>query len=200
MHTDWSSILILLGSIEGGLFYLGHKYLTWKFEVTGERKYLIWAWGSYLIGTPGIVLMFILKHNWMFAGLEAGGIPLMSVGLTLARSTMTLDEIKEKTERLSWIAWGLTGIGIAYSFFDLGMMEHLTQWLEAGGVAGFFAGLIYQNQDKRKEAYLAYMLMIICTGILCWFEQIWFLVPQQLISFGFMYASLRRWKESRASA
>ena len=115
MSLDWSSTLVPLLQIEGGVFYLGHKVFTWKFEDTEDNKWLVRAWTSYLIGTPGIIGAFLLKENWIYAALEAGGIPMMLIGLHFAKHGLNVEEIKPRMKRFEPIIWAAIAIGIGYS-------------------------------------------------------------------------------------
>jgi hypothetical protein len=205
MAFDWLPILVPLLQIEGGLFYLGHKVFTWKFEQTENNteqaesnKWLIWAWTSYLIGTPGIIGAFLIQHNWIFAALEFGGIPMMVLGLRFARRGMSVDQIKPEMKRLEPILWVSIVVGIGYSLWYFGTLLNFTQLLEIGGSGAYLVGSLLQAKKQNGPAYRAYLIMIIVTGTLCGVERMFILAVQQVISFGFVYASYKKWASKQA--
>jgi hypothetical protein len=182
----------LIFQLWGGGGYLLQKIFLSRAErskrkknESNERLWRIWAWSVYIIGLPGWVIIFVIEHNWIAAGLETGGLPAMIVGLIVA--------YKGKGSVPMWLnylAVVASAVGIAYSAYDFGTLLTLTQGLELGIVTGFLVGTVLLAH-KRRSGYLWYVLMNISCGTLMLVQAYPWLALQQGISLMFVLDSYR---------
>ena len=70
--------------IWGGLFYLTNK-ICFAFAEGNDKKrkrqLKIIGWVIYILGVPAWITILVIKHDWIAASMEAGGIPAMLLGL-----------------------------------------------------------------------------------------------------------------------
>lgn len=172
----------------GGGFYLLNKvFLSWSEHAKLQRdaarakRWRIASWAVYLLGFPPWVIIFIHKHDWIAAALEAGGAPAMSLGLiTAIRGTAT-----NPPRWLDRFALFCIPIGLGYSLVDFGGLTAVSQWLEIGLVTGFLIGT-YLLARERASGYLWYVLMHVTCGLLMFLQGYPWLAMQQAVSLGFI--------------
>ncbi len=159
--------MVLVLQIWGGLFYLLNKIFlacaehTEKNENTGRSLWRIWAWSIYLLGVPPWVIILARERKWIAAGLEAGGVPAMILGLIIA--------IKGSGREPKWLKYVIVTfiiIGIGYSIYDWRGIMKLAQWYELVMITGFLIGT-YQIARLKVSGYLWFILMhLACIGML----------------------------------
>jgi len=185
-------ILVVVGTIGGGLYLLNKVflYLTERTREQGEevlsRKWRIAAWWAYIIGLPFIVALLAYKRDYIAAWIELGGAPAMIIGLVLA--------YREKSEKLpQWLnvlAIASIVVGCVWSFYELGVMQKFSQWLEIGLVMGFLVGT-YDLARHKASGYLWFLLMHTSCGILMAVQEVWIMVLQQAVSLYFVREAYR---------
>lgn len=175
----------------GGGFYLLNKIFFSRAEhsnkvrcsqdIVRERRYRLASWVSYLIGLPPIVILFLIRDNWIAASVEAAGAPSMVLGLV---NTARYRE-NEPPQWLVLLSRVCIVAGFAVSFKRIGVMTTLNQWLEVGLVVGFLIGT-YQLAHRRSSGYLWFVLMHVSCGWLCYIQDWRFLMWQQVASLLFV--------------
>lgn len=172
----------------GGGFYLLNKVffsISERARSRGDlalwRTWRILAWSVYLVGLPPWIILFVGKHDWIAASVEASGTPAMLLGLVLA--------IHGKDASVpSWLkilANACIVLGFVFSLFDFHGLHTLSQWLETGLVAGFLVGT-YELAHERSQGYLWYVLMHVSCAYLMWIQGFPWLVAQQVFSLLFI--------------
>ena len=188
-----------LFQVWGGFFYLLSKIFFSRAERSKEkdaRKVLrAFAWITYLIGLPAIVLLFILNSNWIAMSVEAAGGVSMVFGLLTA-----IVGINKTPKWLNWLALVAALAGGAYSFYDFHGITTYTQLLEIGTVIGFLSGTYLLARDDSR-GYVGFILMNVSTFGLFFIQDCQIMAVQQVISLGFVIdafvMNMRRRKESR---
>ena len=174
-------MLDLTLQVWGGLFYLLNKVFLAAAERKPKTRWRTYAWVVYLIGLPPWVWIFVLKHNWIAASLEAAGAPSMFLGLAIALGYLGL----------SWLRWLDRGsllfviLGICYSLYDFGGLVVLNQYLELAMAVGFLVGT-YLIAKLRPAGYLWFLLMNAANAALMAREHYPWLVAQQILSIIFV--------------
>jgi len=118
--------------IWGGLFYLTNKIcfaLAEGKEKSRKRQLKIIGWAIYILGVPAWVIILIIKHDWIAASIEAGGIPAMLFGL------FNVYKNSEKHNRFfdiitSFFTYSFIIFGTSYSLYDYGGITSISQKLE----------------------------------------------------------------------
>ena len=179
--------MILILQLWGGLFYLINKILfalAENFSSARRRGFRIISWIFYILGVPAWVFILVMKHNWIAASIEVGGIPAMIFGL--------YNDIRPKNtanRTFDLIASGFTCLfivfGVGYSFLDFGGIHSLSQILEILVTTGFLAGSYFMAKGK-SAGWLFFMLMNGTMGYLMYIQGHPLLTFQQIISFGFV--------------
>ena len=126
----------------GGLFYLTNKIcfaLAEGKEKNRRRQLKLVGWIIYILGVPAWVIILIIKHDWIAASIEAGGVPAMLFGL------YNVYKNSEKPNRsfdiiTSLITYVFILFGTCYSLYDYGGITSVTQFLEIGVMIGFLLG------------------------------------------------------------
>lgn len=178
----------------GGVFYLLNKIFFCIAEHNPERK-RIWkirSWKVYMIGLPAWVFIFICEHNWIAASVEAAGAPSMMLGIKNAKRH---DDDNEESRWLKLFARVCVVAGCVVSLWNIGLMTHLTQWLEVGVAAGFLVGT-EMLAEKKPVGYLWFIIMNISCGILMGVQGYYWLTLQQVISLGFVIDAYRTEKRN----
>ncbi|MFA6301189.1 MAG: hypothetical protein WC609_02470 [Candidatus Paceibacterota bacterium] len=182
----------LLQWLGGGFYLLNKIFLTFseyahnRGDKKTARRWRIASWVIYLVGLPPWVIIFIVRHNWIAASVEASGIPAMLLGLVIAFR----DTTKNPPRWLDRFALVCIPVGFAYSFYDFGGLNTINQWLEIGLVVGFLVGT-YLLAKENANGYLWYVLMHITCGRLMWIQGYPWLFLQQVISLGFILDAYR---------
>ncbi len=179
--------MILFLQLWGGLFYLINKILfslAENLSFSLRRRFRIVSWILYILGVPAWVVILVLKHNWIAASIEAGGIPAMIFGLS-----KDLRPKSTASRRLDLLASGFTYLfiilGVGYSFMDFGGIRSLSQVLEILVTIGFLAGSYFMAKG-RSAGWLFFMLMNGSMGYLMYIQGHPLLTLQQVISFCFV--------------
>jgi hypothetical protein len=183
----------LVFQVIGGLFYLLNKVFfslseraRRRADSAQARSWRIAAWVVYLVGLPPWVILFIQRHNWIAASVEAAGLPAMVLGLVMAARGQDY----QPPRWLDRLALAGILVGFAYSLYDFGGLTALTQWLEIGLVVGFLVGT-YQLAMDRVSGYLWYVLMHLCCAFLMQLQGLHWLFAQQAISLLFIADAYR---------
>lgn len=177
----------LLQLLAGGFYLLNKVFLSFSERSSSAgngvkaRRWRIAAWAVYLIGLPPWVIIFILRHNWIAASVEASGAPAMVLGLVIALQGKN----KIPPRWLDHLAVVCIPLGFAYSLYDFGGLNTINQWLEIALVIGFLIGT-YLLAKERAGGYLWYVLMHISCGWLMWIQGYPWLFWQQVVSLGFI--------------
>src|SRR5204863_6448945 len=110
----------------GGSFYLLNKiFFSRKERTIGERSRMwrIWAWIVYILGLPFWLVILAHEKDWMVTFVEAGGLPSMLLGLTLAfqrkhqDSTALTRKLRVILDRFAVVS---AVLGIGYSLYHFG--------------------------------------------------------------------------------
>lgn len=182
----------LIGAIGGGLYLINKVFLyfTERSRELGRdvlsRKWRIAAWWAYLIGLPFIVVLLFSKRDFIAALLELGGTPAMVLGLVMAYR----GKAASPPRWLNALAIASIIIGCGWSFYELGVMRQMTQWLEAGLVVGFLVGT-YDLARHKVRGYLWFCLMHASCGALMAMQNVWIMVVQQVVSLYFIVEAYR---------
>lgn len=177
-------MLSLSLQIWGGVFYLLNKICFSRAErsrIAENRKaWRVRSWIVYLAGLPAWVTVFIFEHNWIAAGVEAGGAPAMTVGLIIAlRGRGTEPKWLDAVAKLSVLA------GLALSVYEFGGITSLLQVVELGIAAGFLMGTYLMAKDNPL-GYFWLMLGNVSCATLMGMEGYYVLMIQQLLSLIFV--------------
>jgi len=144
----------------GGLFYLTNKICFSIAEGKSEkikRELRLAGWLIYILGVPAWVTILIMKHNWIAASIEAGGIPAMLLGLlNVYRNGAETNRVFDLVASLSTYAFMV--FGVSYSLYDYGGLNSVSQLLEIGVMVGFLLGSYYLAKNKNS-GWLFFMLM-----------------------------------------
>lgn len=177
----------------GGGFYLLNKvflsfseYARKRGDESKARRWRIASWIVYLAGLPPWVILFISSRNWIAASVEASGAPAMFLGLIIA----IRGKNKSPPRWLDRLAFICIPLGFAYSLYDFGGLNAISQWLETGLALGFLVGT-YLLAKEKSSGYLWYVLMHIACGWLMWIQDYPWLCLQQVISLGFIADAYR---------
>ena len=173
----------LVLQIWGGLFYLTNKIcfaLAEGQEINRKRQLKIFGWIIYILGVPAWVTILILKHDWIAASVEAGGIPAMLFGL------VNVYKNSEKPNRLfdiiaSFFTYAFIIFGTSYSLHDYGGLTSISQLLEIGVMIGFLLGS-YLLAKNKTYGWLFFMIMNGSMGTLMIIQNKPILAFQQAVS------------------
>ena len=173
--------------IWGGSFYLANKICFSIAEgcspLVKQRLRLI-GWIVYILGVPPWVSILIIKHNWIAASIETGGLPSMFFGLYMAAG---YSEKRHKgfNSIATFSTYAFIILGTVYSIYDYGGLKSLVQFLETGVMIGFLLGS-YLLAKKNISGWLFFILMNVSMGILMFLQQKSILVLQQGVSLCFV--------------
>lgn len=177
----------MLLQLWGGGFYLTNKILFALAEGRNKqqkRQLRIGGWAIYILGVPAWVIILVMKHNWIAASIEAGGLPAMLLGLLSACRNDSSDA--SFLNRLaSFSTWFFIILGSGYSLYDYGGLSSLTQILEIGVMIGFLLGS-YLLAKNRSRGWLFFMLMNVSMGSLMLLQDKPILAFQQTVSLCFV--------------
>lgn len=171
----------------GGLFYLTNKICFALAEGKGKnrkRHLKIFGWIIYILGVPAWVTILIIKHDWIAASIEAGGIPAMLFGL------VNVYKNNEKPNRLfdiiaSFFTYAFIIFGASYSLYDYGGLTSISQLLEIGVMIGFLLGS-YLLAKNNTHGWLFFMIMNASMGTLMVIQNKPILAFQQAVSLCFV--------------
>ncbi len=166
----WAGSFYLLNKI---FFALSEQYPT---DSINNKKWRKWSWITYVIGLPGWLIYFTLKHNWIVFAVESTGLVSMIFGLVMIASNEG-----KKIKILNTVSIIAVIIGLGFSVYDFGGVLELTQFLELGTAVGFLIGT-YLLAKKRPVGYIYFMLMNICCGLLMITQSNYILAIQQATS------------------
>lgn len=172
--------------ILGGGFYLLSKIFLAAAEGRKEnlkRKLRIVGWSTYMLGLPPIVWLFVLKHRWIAAFLEAGGGPAMLLGLILTIRRLKKEKMPLWLRYLEYFAFLTALVGAGISFWEYGSLGTKEQAMEFGLVVGYLAGTYILGSMDSPWGFICFMGMNICCGILMYWDDRMIMVGQQVLSF-----------------
>ncbi|VFQ46415.1 hypothetical protein [Desulfoluna butyratoxydans] len=157
----------MLLQLWGGSFYLINKMLFSFAEGAGDavaRQLKLWGWAIYILGVPAWVTILILKHNWIAASIEAGGVPAMVLGLLRVyqgsgKNHGVLDGVATVS------TYGFMILGVGFSLYDYHGLTSVSQALEMGVMVGFLLGS-YLLAKEMHVGWLFFMLMNASMGTL----------------------------------
>ena len=140
----------LILQIWGGSFYLTNKIcfaLAEDKKKSRKRQLKIVGWVLYILGVPAWVTILIIKHDWIAASIEIGGIPAMLFGL------FNVYKYSEKPNRFfdiiaSFFTYAFIIFGTSYSLYDFGGLTSISQLLEIGVMIGFLLGSYLLAKNK----------------------------------------------------
>ena len=177
----------LILQIWGGLFYLTNKICLALAEgksKSRKRQLKIFGWVIYIAGVPAWVIILIMKHDWIAASIEAGGVPAMLLGLyNVFKKSENHNEIFDLMTSLLTYAFILFGTGC--SLYDYGGLTSISQLLELGVMIGFLLGS-YLLAKSRTSGWLLFMLMNGSMGTLMLIQNKPILACQQVVSLCFV--------------
>ena len=173
----------LVLQIWGGLFYLTNKIcfaLAEGKEKNRKRQLKIIGWTIYILGVPAWVAILIIKHDWIAASIEAGGIPAMLFGLY---------NVYKNSEKpisffniiASFFSYAFIIFGTSYSLYDYGGITSISQLLEIGVMIGFLLGS-YHLAKNKTYGWLFFMIMNGSMGTLMIIQNKPILAIQQTVS------------------
>jgi len=178
---------VLLQILGGGFYLLNKIFLSFSersrlaFQEPQARRWRISSWVVYLLGLPPWVILFIYKHNWIAASVEAAGFPAMVLGLV----TSFRGQTKGAPRWLNRLALVCIVAGFTYSLYDFGGLTVFNQYLEILLVAGYLIGT-YLLAKERPTGYLWYIMMHVACGWLVLIEGYPWLAGQQGVSLVFI--------------
>jgi hypothetical protein len=177
---------ILIQIWGGGLYLLNKIFFSVAEGRSTEvkRRLKIIGWTVYLAGVPAWIIIFVIKHNWIAAAIEAGGIPAMILGLLTVyykekRPHFLFDKFASYTIYISLF------IGISYSLYDYGGITSVTQILEITTTLGFLIGS-YMLAKNNLNGWLFFMLMNVSVAVLMFLQDKYLLTCQQMVSLSFV--------------
>ena len=173
--------------IWGGSFYLINKIcfaIAEGKERNRKRQLRIIGWVIYILGVPAWVIILIIKHDWIAASIEAGGVPAMLFGL------FNVYKNSEKPNRFfdivaSFFTYAFIIFGTSYSIYDYRGITSVSQLLEIGVMIGFLLGS-YLLAKNKTYGWLFFMLMNGSMGTLMLIQNKPILAIQQAVSFCFV--------------
>ena len=173
--------------IWGGLFYLTNKIcfaLAEGKEKSRKRQLKIIGWAIYILGVPAWVIILIIKHDWIAASIEAGGIPAMLFGL------FNVYKNSEKQNSFfdiiaSFFTYAFIIFGTSYSLYDYGGITSISQLLEIGVMIGFLLGS-YHLAKNKAYGWIFFMIMNGSMGTLMIAQNKPILAIQQAVSLCFV--------------
>ena len=120
----------LILQIWGGSFYLINKIcfaIAEGKERNRNRQLRIIGWAIYILGVPAWVIILIIKHDWIAASIEVGGVPAMLFGLFNAYKN------SEKPNRFfdiiaSFFTYTFILFGTGYSLYDYRGITSISQF------------------------------------------------------------------------
>ncbi|NNL43576.1 MAG: hypothetical protein HKO79_13900 [Desulfobacterales bacterium] len=177
----------LILQIWGGSFYLINKIcfaIAEGKERNRNRQLRIVGWAIYILGVPAWVIILIIKHDWIAASIEVGGVPAMLFGLFNAYKN------SEKPNRFfdiiaSFFTYTFILFGTSYSLYDYRGITSISQLLEIGVMIGFLLGS-YLLAKNKTYGWLFFMLMNLSMGTLMIIQNKPILAIQQAVSFCFV--------------
>ena len=147
------------------------------------------GWIIWILGVPAWVIVFIEKHNWMAASIEAGAVPSMLFGLwNVHRRLETPNRFLDRLTSL--FTYGAILLGVGYSIYDHHGITVFTQYLEVGAVVGFLMG----SYLLAKNSSFGWIFFILMNGSACLLMAIQnkqILAIQQAVSLCFVTYGLR---------
>ncbi|MCP5003829.1 MAG: hypothetical protein GY941_07740 [Planctomycetes bacterium] len=174
----------LLLQIWGGIFYLLNKIFFSRAERSNseqlKRSWRIRSWLVYLAGLPAWVIVFTSEHNWIAASVESGGAPAMLVGLIIAWKGHG-----KEPKWLDYLARFSVLIGLILSFYEVGGLKTLNQFLELGIASGFLMGTYMLAKDNAYGYFWLILGNVSCAGLMG-IEGFIILMVQQLVSLIFV--------------
>ena len=185
----------LILQLWGGLFYLANKICFALAEGRPQqrkRQLKLLGWCIYILGVPAWVIILVIKHNWIAAAIEAGGLPAMLLGLFNVYKNHT-----QRNRLLDTLApfstYTFIILGSVYSIYDYGGLRSVSQFLEIGVMIGFLLGS-YLLAKNRTCGWLFFMLMNASMGTLMLLQDKPILAFQQGVSlcfviYGFLIAT-----------
>ena len=178
----------LLLQIWGGSFYLTNKICFALAEGRQDhhtkRSLKLFGWLIYILGVPAWITILIIKHNWIAASIEAGGLPAMFFGL-LNVYTKNKNPNKTFDYIVSLFTYGSILLGVGYSLYDFGGIVSISQVLEIGVMTGFLFGS-YLLAKNNVNGWLFFMLMNGSMGALMLIQNKPILMLQQGVSLCFV--------------
>ena len=189
----------LILQIWGGLFYLTNKICLALAE--GEAKYRkrqlrIVGWVIYILGVPAWVIILIVKHDWIAASIEAGGVPAMIFGLYNVFKNSE-NHSKSFDAIASFFTYAFIIFGTSYSLYDYRGITSISQILELIVMIGFLMGS-YLLAKSETGGWLLFMLMNGSMGTLMVIQNKPILAFQQAVSLCFVvYGFITAIKMSR---
>ena len=173
--------------IWGGSFYLINKIcfaIAEGKQRNRKRQLRIIGWVIYILGVPAWVIILIIKHDWIAASIETGGVPAMLFGL------FNVYKNSEKHNRFfdivaSFFTYAFIIFGTSYSIYDYRGITSISQLLEIGVMIGFLLGS-YLLAKNKTYGWLFFMLMNGSMGTLMLIQNKPILAIQQAVSFCFV--------------
>ena len=177
----------LILQIWGGSFYLTNKICFAFAEDKNryrKRRLKLFGWTIYILGVPAWVIILVLKHDWIAASIEAGGLPAMLFGLYNVYMN------REAPNRIldiiaSIFTYTFIVFGTGYSVHDYGGITSVSQMLEIGVMIGFLLGS-YLLAKNKPYGWLYFMLMNASMGTLMLIQNKPVLALQQAVSLCFV--------------
>ena len=177
----------LLLQVWGGSFYLTNKICFALAEGKNryrKRQLKLFGWAIYVLGVPAWVIILVLKHDWIAASIEAGGLPAMLFGLySVYMNRETPNRVFDFIA--SFFTYTFILLGTGYSVYDYGGITSISQMLEIGVMVGFLLGS-YLLAKNNPHGWLYFMLMNASMGTLMIIQHKPVLAIQQAVSLGFV--------------
>ena len=178
--------------IWGGSFYLTNKICfalaEGKRDRHRKRDLKLFGWAIYILGVPAWVTILIIKHDWIAASIEAGGLPAMLFGLFNVY-TKSINPNRILDYITSRLTYGFILLGVSYSLYDYGGIASISQLLEIGVMVGFLLGSYLLAKDNYI-GWLFFILMNASMGTLMLIQKKPILAVQQGISLCFVIYGL----------
>ena len=173
--------------IWGGSFYLTNKVcfaLAEGREKNRRRQLKLVGWIIYILGVPAWVIILVIKHDWIAASIEAGGVPAMLFGLyNVYKNSKKINRSFDIIA--SFFTYAFILFGTSYSLYDYGGITSVSQLLEIGVMIGFLLGS-YLLAKNKNYGWLFFMIMNASMGTLMIIQDKPILAFQQAVSLCFV--------------
>jgi len=176
----------------GGLYFLS-KILLAQAEGAKSKWWAVSGWSIYLLGIPAWLIVLAENRNWIVFSIELGGAPGMMLGIYFARfEGKNIPKLLSRSTE--WFTWVLIAVGSAFSIYDFGGLNSLSQVLEIFVTIGYLRG-VYLLAEKNRRGWYYFLLMNGSMAILTGIQGKHVMMFFQVASLYFAIRGLRRSKK-----
>jgi hypothetical protein len=167
--------------IFGGAGYLLAQILLAAAESrSNSRKLRIAGWLAYLAGMPAWIILLIGKNDWIVAGIDAGSIPSMILGIVIAwKQDAHIPKMLDVAAKHTTIL--MITLSLVVSIYHFHGIKTLSQALEITVAVAFLSGS-YLLAKKKPEGWLLFSASCTCMVMLMAMQSKTVLLVQQGLS------------------